>query len=49
MGRRYEPEVQSRFAREIHQLQKMDQVNIVRVIAVDLHEGDVYCVMKLIE
>lgn len=44
-----EPEVQSRFVREVALLERFDHENIVRMVDSDLHEGRVYCAMELVE
>lgn len=44
-----EPEVQSRFVREVALLERFDHENIVRMYDSDLHEGRVYCAMELVE
>lgn len=44
-----EPEVQSRFVREVALLERFNHENIVRMYDSDLHEGRVYCAMELVE
>ena len=44
-----EPEIQSRFVREVALLQRLDHDNVVRVFDAGLHEGSIYCAMELVE
>lgn len=47
--REMEPEVQSRFVREVALLKRFDHENIVQMFESDVHEGRIYCAMELVE